>query len=87
MNLLPRRFRFSVAPLPAVRVGLSSNTPAELVERCPDVLTPMLTTGLNDPGRAWNQRPPGRPPSWGRGPAWTTVDDARLTRNTSLMAS
>jgi uncharacterized protein (DUF433 family) len=26
----------------------------------------LLTTGLDDGGRAWNQRPLGPPPSWGK---------------------
>jgi hypothetical protein len=53
MILLPRRFRSSVASPPAVRVGLPSNTVAELVEQSPDVLTPLLTTTLDTGGRTW----------------------------------
>jgi hypothetical protein len=68
-KLLPRRFRSSGAMRPAVRVGLPSSLVAELGEwygqAAGGLLTRMLTTGLDDHGQAWNQRPLEQPPTWG----------------------
>jgi hypothetical protein len=86
-TLLPRRFRSSVASLPAVRVGFLSSTVAELVERCADVLTPLLTMTLDTGGRAWSRPPPTTRLNWAGCKPWTSVDNARLTRNLSLLAS
>lgn len=48
------------------------------------LLTRVPTTGLDDLGRAWSGRRPGRPLSRAGCQPWTPVDDPRLTRNVSL---
>jgi hypothetical protein len=83
-NLLPRRFRSSVASLPSVRVGLPSNIEAKPFEQPAIVLTRMLTTTMDNPGPAWPKRTLDAALIWDRGPAWTPVDDFRLTRNASF---
>jgi hypothetical protein len=82
-GLLPRRFRSSLAPLPAVRVDLPSDTPGRSV-RTPDRAN---ADANNASGRRWtdvdrdhaNTRP-NRPGC----KQWTPVDNPRLTRNVSL---
>jgi hypothetical protein len=73
------------------RGGLPSGHAGRVGEWWPtgvaSLLTRMLTTGLDHCGPAWNRRPPRAPLNWAVGLGWTDVDDPRLTRNASLLAS
>lgn len=50
------------------------------------LLTRVLTTGLDEPGREWNQQVAERAAQQVRGRLWTSVDLARETRNEPFLA-